>query len=215
MELPELEPLEPELEPEPMLPLLDPLVDGVLGEVVELGEVLLLPLAPVPALEPLLLGELEELGELELGDVLLPLAPELEPDLLKCASHSWREIWPSLFVSTDEKLGLEELELVEPPDAALPPEDDAPEEGVLELEPLEPDAAGDEDELEDDGLLLELEPVEPEAAGADDDDDLSAPLVLLEELCASVAPDSANSAAAVAALRTLSLNIGDTSLQGK
>ena len=118
-------------------------------------------------------------------------------------------------MSTDEKLGLEELELLEPPDAALPPVDDAPEEGVLELAPLEPDAAGEEELLEDDGVL-ELEPVEPEAAGEDDDDDLSAPLVLLdEELCASVAPDSANSAAAVAALRTLRFNIGDTSLQGK
>jgi hypothetical protein len=64
--LPELEPLElPLLEPEPMPPLLDPPLDGVLGEVVGLGElVLLLPLAPVPA---------------------------LEPDLLKCASHSARE----------------------------------------------------------------------------------------------------------------------------
>jgi hypothetical protein len=134
--------------------------------------------------------------------------------LLKYVSHSWRETWPSLFVSTDEKLGLEELELPDippldpevalPPDAALPPEDDAP---------LEPEAAGDE-ELEDDGVL-ELEPLEPEAAGEDDDDDLSAPLVLDEELCASVTPDSANSAAAVAALRTFSFNIGDTSLQGK
>ncbi len=46
----------PELEPEPMLPLLDPLLDGVLGEVVELGEVvLLLPLAPAPAPAPDLL----------------------------------------------------------------------------------------------------------------------------------------------------------------
>ena len=102
-------------------------------------------------------------------------------------------------MSTDEKLG-DEVELpalpdsppVEP-DAALPPEDDAPEEdGVVELEPLE-----------------------PEAAGEDDEDDLSAPLVLDEELCASVTPDSANNAAAVAALRTFSFNIGDTSLQGK
>jgi len=195
VELPELEPELPLLEPEPMPPLLDPLLDGVLGEVVELGElVLLLPLAPVPA---------------------------LEPDLLKCASHSARETWPSLFVSTDEKLGAEELELLEPPDrppleppevalppdAALPPEDDEPEaDGVLELEPLEPDAAGDE-ELEDDGVL-ELEPLEPEAAGADDDDDLSAPLLLDEELCDRATPDSANNAAAVAALRTLSFNIG-------
>ena len=55
--------------------------------------------------------------------------------------------------------------------------------------------------------------MEPEAAG--EDDDLSAPELLDEELCASVAPDSANNAAAVAALRTFSFNIGDTSLQGK
>ena len=41
-----------------------PLLEGVLGEVVELGEVVLLPLAPEPA---------------------------LEPDLLKYASHSCRE----------------------------------------------------------------------------------------------------------------------------
>ena len=108
-------------------------------------------------------------------------------------------------MSTDEKLGVEELEVLPdkpplepevellpdvalPPDAALPPED-----GVVELAPLEPLA--------------------PEAAG---DDDLSAPPeVLDEELCASVTPDSANNAAAVAALRTFSFNIGDTSLQGK
>lgn len=101
-------------------------------------------------------------------------------------------------MSTDEKLGLEELELLAPPDkpplepdAALPPEDEAPEDGVVELAPLEPEAAGD-------------------------DDDVSAPPeVLDEELCASATPDSANNAAAVAALRTLSFNIGDTSLQGK
>ena len=109
-------------------------------------------------------------------------------------------------MSTDEKLGVEELEVLPdkpplepevellpdvalPPDAALPPED-----GVVELAPLEPLA--------------------PEAAG--DDDDLSAPPeVLDEELCASVTPESANNAAAVAALRTFSFNIGDTSLQGK
>ena len=60
VELPELEPPElPLVEPEPM-----PLLEGVLGEVVELGEVVLLPLAPEPA---------------------------LEPDLLKYASHSCRE----------------------------------------------------------------------------------------------------------------------------
>ena len=72
--MPEL-PVELPLElPEPMLPLLEP--------------------------EPLVLGEVGELGDgVELGDVLgllpplaaplLPLAPEL--DLLKCASHSARD----------------------------------------------------------------------------------------------------------------------------
>ena len=52
----------PELDPEPMLPLLEP----VLGELDGLGE------APEPLLAP-------------------PLVPPLaapEPDLLKCASHS-------------------------------------------------------------------------------------------------------------------------------
>ena len=175
MELPELEPLElPLLEPEPMPPLLDPLLDGVLGEVVELGElVLLLPLAPVPA---------------------------LEPDLLKCASHSARETWPSLFVSTDEKLGAEELELLEPPDRPPlePPEVALPPDAALPPEDDEPEADG----------VLELEPLEPDAAGADDDDDLSAPVLLDEELCDRATPDSANNAAAVAALRTLSFNIG-------
>jgi hypothetical protein len=59
----------------------------------------------------------EPVAPLELGDVLLP--EELEPDL-KCASHSEREMEPSLFLSTDENVGAE----------------------VLELEPLEPDADG-------------------------------------------------------------------------
>ena len=57
------------------------------------------------------------LGEVELGDVEeLPLVPELvppleelEPDLLKWASHSEREIWPSLLVSTAEKFGVDAL----------------------------------------------------------------------------------------------------------
>jgi hypothetical protein len=126
-------------------------------------------------------------------ELLPPLAaPEL--DLLKCASHSERDTWPSLFLSTEEKSGLDELllepdmppleplllepPLLEPPDAALPEDlevSDEPDE-------LLPDAAGeDEDEL-------------PDAAGEDED----------EELCATATLDSANSAAAVAALRTLS-----------
>jgi hypothetical protein len=141
--------------PEPMLPLLEPAPLEPLGEVVELGE------------------------EVEL---LLPPLAAPEPDLLKCASHSERDTCPSLFLSTEEKSGLDELllepPLLEPPDAALPEDlevSDEPDE-------LLPDAAGeDEDEL-------------PDAAGEDGD----------EELCATATLDSANSAAAVAALRTLS-----------
>jgi len=90
-----------------------------------------------------------------------------------------------LLLSTDEKLGLEdELLVLEPlvlePEAALPDEDlsDEPDE-------LLPDAAGEDDE----------EPL-PEADGEDD-----------EELCATATLDSANSAAAVAALRTFSFSI--------
>ena len=97
-------------------------------------------------------------------------------------------------VSTDEKLGVDELLLepdmpldepevlepeLEPPEAALPLEDlsEVPDE-------LEPDAAGADDELL------------PDAEGVDDD-----------ELCATATLDNANSAAAVAALRTLRFNI--------
>ncbi len=78
--------------------------------------------------EPLAAGALE----LELGEAELPLELELEPDLLKYASHSEREIWPSLFLSTAEKvgwdalLGWDELPLVaegedEEDDALSPP----------------------------------------------------------------------------------------------
>jgi hypothetical protein len=64
------------------------------------------------------------LGEVVLGDVVLepdelplmpeellvpPLELEFEPDLLKYASHSERETWPSLFVSAAEKFGVERL----------------------------------------------------------------------------------------------------------
>jgi hypothetical protein len=98
----------------------------------------LLPVLPLELPEPMLpLAPL--LGEV----VTLPLAPlELE-DLLKCASHSEREIWPSLFVSTDEKLGVAVLAL-----AALPPEalDDALGRLDESLEEL-PEAAGEDDEL--------------------------------------------------------------------
>jgi hypothetical protein len=164
LELPEL-PVELPLElPEPMLPLLEP--------------------------APLVLGEVGELGDVV--ELLPPLAAP-EPDLLKCASHSERDTWPSLFVSTEEKLGVEELLLepdipllleplvLEPPEAALPDDlevSDEPDE-------LLPDAAGEDDELP------------PDAAGEDED----------EELCATATLDSANNAAAVAALRTLSFNM--------
>jgi hypothetical protein len=127
---------------------------------------------PMLPLAPLLLAPL--LGEV----VTPPLAPLV--DLLKCASHSEREIWPSLFASTDEKLGVDVLAL-----AALPPEalDDALgrlDEGVEEL----PEAA-----------LPLGEEVLPDAAGDD-------------ELCAPATPDSANNAAAVATLTNLRFNIG-------
>ena len=71
------------------------------------------------------------------GLLVLPLELE-EPDLLKWASHSEREIWPSLLVSTDEKLGVLELPdelalgvLDEPPAALL---DDLPDELPLVAE---------------------------------------------------------------------------------
>lgn len=140
------------------------------------------------------------------GDVveLLPPLAAPEPDLLKCASHSARDTWPSLLVSTEEKSGLDDVLLepdippleplvLEPPEAALPdlevsdePDEllpDAAGEDVLD-EPL-PEAAGEDEELL------------PDAAGEDED----------EELCATATLDSANSAAAVAALRTLSFNM--------
>jgi hypothetical protein len=86
---------EPELVPvlpEPMLP------EPVLSEPV-------LPLAPAPVLGV----------AASLPVVLLPVAPAPAPDL-KCSSHSAREIWPSLFLSTSEKFGVWVLA----PAAALP-----------------------------------------------------------------------------------------------
>jgi hypothetical protein len=85
--------------------------DVVLGEVVD--EPLEEPLMPEPVLVP-------------------PLELELEP-LLKCASHSVREIWPSLFVSTDEKLGwllLPELVLGDVVLDELPPADGEADDGL-------------------------------------------------------------------------------------
>ena len=153
---------------------------------VELPE-LLPPELPEPML-PLLEPELGAGVGVVLGEVVdeLPEVPPLaapEPDLLKCASHSERETCPSLLVSTDEKFGVEALD----PALALP---DRP--------PLEPDAPE----------APELVPLLPDADGVDvdGDEDLSL-LVLDEELCATATLDSANSAAAVAALNTFSLSM--------
>lgn len=98
-----LAPEELPLEPEPIEPLLG---EVVLPEEPPVVPELLLPLDEGEALLPLEDGE------------ALPPELELEPDL-KCASHSWREIWPSLFLSTEEKLGWELLEEAEPPAAPL------------------------------------------------------------------------------------------------
>jgi hypothetical protein len=150
----------------------------------------LLPLEPVlppaPLLEP-------EPMPLPLGAVVVPLAPpeaappvappvaplELAPDLLKYASHSLRDTWPSLFVSTELKLGAE---------AEAPPEASAPLD-MPELPPLEaPPDAPDE--------LLPDAPDELLPVALGEDEDLS--LLLDEELCAIDTLASANSAAAVA-----------------
>jgi hypothetical protein len=135
--------------PEPM-PLL-----GVLGDVV-------LPL-------PLVLGEV--LGEVPPA---APVAPVLEP---KCPSHSAREIWPSLFLSTSEKFGF----------WVLAPADAEPLLGVLD----EPEAP------------LELLPA---ALGACDLSAPDAPVDDEPELCATATLAMANSAAAVAVLMSFNIH---------
>ena len=91
-----------------------PVLGVGLGDlVVEPVEPDVLPLPIEPDELPELPIEPDEELPLELGLLVLPL--ELESDLLKCLSHSAREIWPSLLVSTAEKFGwveLPELELV-------------------------------------------------------------------------------------------------------
>ena len=170
---------------------LEPLLLGVL-----LVEPLLLP-EPMPLLLgvllelPLLLGELL-LGELLLGVVLLP--PELEPALLKCASHSAFDTCPSLFLSTEVKLGADAL--LAPPDAPDAPLELLPEELGVELDP---DALGVE--LEPEALGVELDPEAPEEllpVALGEDLSLSAPVEDEPELWAMDAPASANNAAAVA-----------------
>ena len=88
---------------------------------------------------------LDESELLLLGDAVLPEAPvlELEPDLLKYASHSERETCPSLFASADEKFGAELLLLED-----VPPADDVSEE-VLEDGVLLEDDEGVLDDDED------------------------------------------------------------------
>ena len=88
--------------------------------------------------------------------------------------------------------------VLEPPEAALPDDlevSDEPDE-------LLPEAAGEDDEPDEPDELLpdaagEDDELPPDAAGEDED----------EELCATATLDSANNAAAVAALRTLSFNM--------
>lgn len=128
----------------------EPLLVPVLGELV-LGEVVL--------------GEGVLLEPLELPLPMLDVPPEapLEPDLLKYASHSAREICPSLFVSTSEKLGCDELL------------------DALELPPL---AEGEEDE--DDGVLDEvdglLDDEDDWATASDDSANITAAAVTLRLL---------------------------------
>jgi hypothetical protein len=183
----------------------------------ELGDELLLE--PVPELElpmPLLLGEVEllpdelgdELGDEVLGDELLlgelllvpPLEELLLPDLLKCASHSAREIEPSLFLSTAENDGVELLELLAPPEALG--EDD--EEDELGEDVLGEAALGEDEELLGEDELLEAPPEAlPEdlllsvALGLEE---LLLPVVPV--LCAAATPAMARSAAAVAVTTT-------------
>jgi hypothetical protein len=94
------------------------------------------------------------LGELLLGEddelPLLPLVPPLEApldDLLKYASHSVRDTWPSLFVSTEVKLGEDELALLAP-EAPLELESELLDDGELELEPDADGVDGEDDDEE-------------------------------------------------------------------
>jgi hypothetical protein len=85
----------------PVLPVEPPVLGA--GAVGDFGVVALSD--ELPPIEP---DELPELPLVPEGVLVLPL---LAPDLLKWASHSAREIVPSLLASTDEKLGWEVLEL--------------------------------------------------------------------------------------------------------
>jgi len=183
----------------------------------ELGEELLLE--PVPELElpmPLLLGEVEllpdelgELGVLLLGELLLDVPPPLEelellPDLLKCASHSCREIDPSPFLSTDENVGVELLELLAPPEA-LGEDDEEDELGEAALGEDEELLLGEEELLDAPPEALPEDLLLSVALGLEDllsvalGEDL---LSVLPVLWATATPASAKSAAAVAVTTT-------------
>jgi len=165
---------------------------------------LLEPLLPAPLLpvEPLLLGLVVVLELGVLGVLELPLAPELEPDLLKYASHSVFDTCPSLLVSTEVKLGVEldaPAELLSVDELPEAPADELPEALGVELDELGVEL---DDEL---GVELgELPPLDapdelPVAAGEDEDLSLlEAPVEDEPELCAMETLASANSAAAVA-----------------
>jgi len=183
----------------------------------ELGEELLLE--PVPELGlpmPLLLGEVEllpdelgELGVLLLGELLLDVPPPLEelellPDLLKCASHSCREIDPSPFLSTDENVGVELLELLAPPEA-LGEDDEEDELGEAALGEDEELLLGEEELLDAPPEALPEDLLLSVALGLEDllsvalGEDL---LSVLPVLWATATPASAKSAAAVAVTTT-------------
>jgi len=181
------------IEPEP-LPPVEPL--PVLGELV-LGDFVLLEPLEVP---PLLMPD-----ELPVELLVPPEAPD-EPDLLKWASHSARDICPLLSLSTSEKLGVDVL----PDDEDVPPADDEPDEPELpEVPPLADDGEddeedGEEDEDDEDGRLDEPldEPLDPPVAllpVADGDEDEG--LLDEDEDCATASVDSANSTAAAVTLR--------------
>ncbi len=155
---------------------------GVLGDLVVAPLDEPEPIEPdeLPPVEPDVLPE----EPVEPDELVPPLELE-EPDLLKCASHSLREIWPSLLVSTDEKLGA--LELLDEP------------LGELADELGEPPAALDGDELDE----LPDAPVDgelDEADGVEDDE-----LPDLAESAATASVDSAKSTAAEVTLTVLSI----------
>jgi len=172
-------------------------VDGVVGAgvVVELDE----PLPMLPeALPPVVPEELLPLMPDELPDeegAVLLVPPELEPDLLKCASHSAREIEPLLSVSTAEKLGADVLTLALAPalGEVVLPEDMVPDEPVDEL----PDAPTDElPEAPAEPEAPEVDWLEPVADGEGDEED---------EDCATASVDRANSTAAESVLTVFNI----------